>query len=94
LLNQITQLTEPEIDAIATFYGNLELTRKRLRECKEHGATLNLLDAEAVARSFEHDCSIAAQVVNLLAPTRRIQREGGPAVLLTEALREIGGVGT
>ena len=88
LLTQITSLTEAEIDALATFYGNLERTRKVLLECKKSGATLRLLDAGMLANHCEHDCSTAAKVITLLAPTRKIQKEGEQPVLLAELLRK------
>lgn len=87
LLTQITSLTEAEIDALATFYGNLDRTRKLLLECKNSGVVLRLLNAEMLAGSFEHDCSTADNVVTLLAPTRKIQKEGEQPILLAELLR-------
>ena len=86
LLTQIPLLPEAEIDALATFYGGLGLTRKAIRESNG----LGLLKARELANSCAFDCEQAANVVALFAPERKIHRPGeDQPVLLIEALRDV-----
>lgn len=86
LLTQVPLLPEAEIDALATFYGNLGLTRKAIHE--NNG--LGLLRARELANSCALDCEQAANVVALFAPERKIFRPGEHRpVILVEALRDI-----
>ena len=92
LLAQITSLPAAEIDALATCYGNMSLTRKSLRESVGNPA-LGLLNAEHLAKSFENDCANAAEVVALLAPQRKVLPVGEKVpVLLTAMLRKAAGL--
>jgi hypothetical protein len=90
LSNSILLLTDIEIDKLGTFYGNLQITRQLLAEASS--STGSLLVVEPIAKSFEHDCSVAAEVVEALAPGRKIQMPGDKPKLLTQLLKEAAGV--
>jgi hypothetical protein len=67
-----------------------DLTRRTLREATPN-EPLRMMQAQVLAGCCKHDCEMAAEVVALLAPKRKIYREGEEAVLLTQALREAAG---
>lgn len=87
LSNSILLLSDTEIDKLGTFYGNLQITRKLLGEARTGG----FLTVEPIANSFEDDCSVAAEVVEVLAPERKIKMPGEEPKLLTRALKEVAG---
>ena len=89
LLTQITLLQEREIDALGTFYGGLNQTREAVRQCSSTNTHLRLLDAKHLANMFAHDCGIAAEVIELLAPHRKVVLPGkSEPVLLSESLKK------
>ncbi|MDE1902115.1 MAG: hypothetical protein KGI37_10820 [Alphaproteobacteria bacterium] len=87
LVREIICLPKREIDALATFYGNLEMTRKLLRETAANGGA-EVLAASRIAGAMQHDCAVAAEVVTFLAPQRKIQTTNGTPELLIDLLRK------
>ena len=66
-------------------FGNLGQTRLQLQQLSQHGEWIGLLDAGTLANMFAHDCEVAAEVIELLAPERKVkfQNDKEPILLAT-----------
>jgi len=82
-------LPPKEIDALAIFYNNLELTRKCFDDCINQ--PIEILSLGRIVNSMRHDCEMAAEVVSLIAPERKIQMPGKDPELFVEMLLKAAG---
>ena len=75
-------LPETEIDALCTFYGGLDATR---REIRAEGA----FNASKILGHVYHDLRVAEEVVRKVWPIRKVQFRGEQqAVSLADRLNE------
>lgn len=81
-------LPEKEIDALATFYGNLNITRKSILDWVSKDTDLLGFQLSEIINNMKHDCEIATKVISLLAPNRKIQLAEKEPILLVDVLKK------
>jgi hypothetical protein len=79
---EILCLPEKEIDALCTFYGGLDATR---REIRDESRAFNVL---RILGHVHHDLITAEEVARKIWPNRRVQLPGKQPCSLADKLKE------
>jgi hypothetical protein len=89
LITQFIFLPEKEVDALVNLYDNLSKTRRMIENYsrQETPVMIGLIVAGNLKSAFKNDCDNAADVVDLIAPDRKIKLTNNKLILFSELLR-------